>query len=126
MEPCFRVRLEKRHPVSDSKAKKYTLIGGTSPYGTYMALPPPPGFLVISVSLGRSRSPINPHIDTGIMFAIVLIKEVNSLFAMGIFNKENPMFINESVSRLMFCYYDGMMTDIVHVFFTEHVYGIRF
>ena len=41
--PCFRVRLEKRHPVSDSKAKKYTLIGGTSPYGTYMTLPPPPG-----------------------------------------------------------------------------------
>ena len=40
--PCFRVRLEKRHPVSDSKGKKYTLIGGTSPYGTYTALPPPP------------------------------------------------------------------------------------
>ena len=32
---CFRVRIEKRHPVSDSKAKKYTLIGGTAPYGTY-------------------------------------------------------------------------------------------
>ena len=43
LAPCFGVRLEKRHPVSDSKAKKNTLIGGTSPYGTYMALPPPPG-----------------------------------------------------------------------------------
>ena len=42
LAPCFRVRLEKRHPVSDSKAKKYTLIGGTPPSGTYMALPPPP------------------------------------------------------------------------------------
>ena len=42
LAPCFRVRLEKRHPVSDSKAKKHTLISGTSPYGTYMALPPPP------------------------------------------------------------------------------------
>ena len=42
LAPCFRVRLEKRHPASDSTAKKYTLIGGTSPYGTYMALPPPP------------------------------------------------------------------------------------
>ena len=37
-----------------------------------------------------------------IMFAIVLIKEINSLFAMGIFNKENPIII---VSRLMFCYH---------------------
>ena len=43
---CVRVRLEKRHPVSDSKAEKYTLIGGTSPYGIYMALPPPPGYQV--------------------------------------------------------------------------------
>ena len=34
----FRVRLEKRHPVSDSKAKRHTLISGTSPYGTYMVL----------------------------------------------------------------------------------------
>ena len=40
LAPCFRVRLGKRHPVSDSKAKKYTLISGTSPYGAYMALPP--------------------------------------------------------------------------------------
>ena len=47
LAPCFRVRLEKRHPVSDSKAKKYTLIGGTSPYGTYMALPLPPGRMTL-------------------------------------------------------------------------------
>ena len=36
LAPYFRVRLEKRHPVSDSKVKKYTLIGGTSPYGTHI------------------------------------------------------------------------------------------
>ena len=39
------------------------------------------------------------------MFAIVLIKEINSLFAMGIFYKENLTFIDGSVSRLMFCYH---------------------
>ena len=47
LAPCFRVRLEKRHPVSDSKAKKYTLVGGTSPYGTHMALSPPSPWSIV-------------------------------------------------------------------------------
>ena len=53
--------------------------------------------LAISVSLERARSPVNHHIDSGIMFVIVLIKEIHSLFAMGIFNKKNPVFIDGSV-----------------------------
>ena len=49
--------------------------------------------LAISVSLERARLTVNYHIDSGIMLAIVLIKKINSLFAMGIFNKENLIFI---------------------------------
>ena len=68
--------------------------------------------LAISVSLGRARSPVNYHIDSGIMFAIVPIKEINSLFEMGIFNKENPIIIDGSVSRLMFCYHSMIYTAL--------------
>ena len=43
---------------------------------------------------------VNHHIDSGIIFAIVPIKKINSLFAMGIFNKKNPVFIDGSVSSI--------------------------
>ena len=67
---------------------------------------------LVSVSLGRARSPVNHHIDSDIMFAIVMIKEINSLFAIGIFNIENPMIIDGSVSRLMFCYHSMIYTAL--------------
>ena len=60
----------------------------------------------------RARSPVNHHIDSGIMFAIVLIKEINSLFTMGIFNKENSIIIDGSVSRLMFCCHSMIYTAL--------------
>ena len=80
LAPCSRVRLEKRYPVSDSKAKKYTLIGGTSPYGTYIAVPPPPGqshvqcfvfskkikyFVVVAASFSKSYVFVCLH-ETGV------------------------------------------------------------
>ena len=37
---------------------------------------------------------------------------VYSLFAKGIFNKENPLFIGVSVSRLMFCYHSMIYTAL--------------
>ena len=37
---------------------------------------------------------------------------VYSLFAKGIFNKENPLFIGGSVSRLMFCYHSMIYTAL--------------
>ena len=68
--------------------------------------------LIRRVSLGRARSPVNDHINSGIMFAIALIKEINSLFAMEIFNKENPRIVDKSVSRLMFCYHSMIYTAL--------------
>ena len=50
------------------------------------------------------------------MFAIVLIKEINSLFVMGIFNTENPaeipVIIDESVCRQMFCNHSMIYTAL--------------
>ena len=46
------------------------------------------------------------------MFATLLIKEINSLFARGIINKENPIIIDESISRLMFCYHSMIYTAL--------------
>ena len=43
------------------------------------------------------KSPVNHNINSGIMFTIVLIKEINSLFVIGI-------------SRLMFCYHSMIYT----------------
>ena len=71
LAPCFIVRFEKRHPVSDSKAKKYTLIGGTSPYGTYMALHPreanPPNhifhFILVLLFYGSTKKTVSRSYD---------------------------------------------------------------
>ena len=68
--------------------------------------------LIRRVSLGRARLPVNHHIDSGIMLAIVMIKEISSLFAMGIFNKENSIIMDRSVSRLMFCYHSMIYTAL--------------
>ena len=48
------------------------------------------------------------------MFAIVLIKEINSLFArgIGIFDKEDLIIIDGSVNRLVFCYYSMICTAL--------------
>ena len=46
------------------------------------------------------------------MLTIVLIKEISRLFAMGVFNKESPIFICRSVSRLMFCYHSMIYTAL--------------
>ena len=88
---CSSLRLQKRVPAMQVVLSLFHPCNCYASYEEYL--------------LGRARSPVNHHIDSGIMFAVVLIKEINSLFAMGIFNKENPMIIDGSVSRLMFCYY---------------------
>ena len=60
-------------------------------------------------SFAKARTPMQVVFEVKVHSCPVT---VYSLFAKGIFNKENPLFICGSVSRLMFCHHSMIYTAL--------------